>query len=118
MQYDIEVVYPGANRFNGRGEYPLPPNAMLEQVFAWFNAGSGQESQEFVKSRTRSLSKGDFVRLNNQWYQCAPVGWMPVSPDYVAKLEEDVKNTPGYTKDKAWFVLQDIMFKNPPAWES
>ena len=34
---------------------------LLEAIFAWFNAGSGEECQEFLAAGMRSLSVGDYV---------------------------------------------------------
>lgn len=48
---------------------------ILEEIFAGWNNGSGQESEIFLRREVRSLSVGDYVRVDGQWYACAPVGW-------------------------------------------
>lgn len=61
-------------------------HVILEEIFAQWNSGSGQECERFTRDRnTRSLSVGDYVMVNGQWYLCAPFGWNEVSGDEVSK---------------------------------
>ena len=47
----------------------------LEQLYAEWNRGSGQESREFLEQEVRSLSVGDVVERDGEYYACAPIGW-------------------------------------------
>ena len=55
----------------------------LEDIFTQFDHGSGNECKEFVDNRMRSLSVGDFVQFEGQWWECLPSGWDMVKPNYV-----------------------------------
>ncbi len=45
--------------------------------FVWeqWNAGSGHESEEFLKRKCRSMMVGDYVSVNGTWHECLSVGW-------------------------------------------
>jgi hypothetical protein len=58
---------------------------VLEIVFANWNNGSGSECPEFLASKVRSLSVGDYVAVDGQWHRCEGIGWSEVSKDDVAK---------------------------------
>jgi hypothetical protein len=84
---------------------------ILEMVFAQWNAGSGCESELFIKSRKRSLSVNDIVCVNGTYFQCASFGWDEVSPEYVNDLEKSVAIHPRRFVDSAWSVLNDVMWE-------
>lgn len=50
---------------------PTEPRVALEQIWAWFNRGSGVE----VEFSHRSLSVGDMIYLGETRWRCASVGW-------------------------------------------
>jgi len=45
--------------------------------FVWeqWNAGSGNESKEFLNRKCRSMMVGDYVSVNGTWHECLAVGW-------------------------------------------
>lgn len=79
MLKSINICYPG------RGLYPFEVlvDTTLEDVFAMFNHGSGRECPGFVRSGIRSLSVGDFVQIDGNWWQCKSIGWEMVKPNFV-----------------------------------
>ena len=82
----------------------------LEVVFARFNSGSGQECEAFLKSGARSLSVNDFVRLDDQWWQCMSMGWEKVSPEYVHAVESRVSDYLfHYPHASPWQALGEVM---------
>ena len=65
----------------------------LDEIFDGFNGGSGRECRLFsMTPKMRSMSVGDFVRVDSQWYQCASGGWNKVTPERV----EEVMAMPSY----------------------
>lgn len=84
---------------------------LLEQVFAWFNHGSGQECTEFFVRKMRSLSVNDCVQLDGQWYQCRGLGWEKVTEEFVDELEKDVVQHPQFAARGGWHCLWDVMWK-------
>ena len=76
------------------------PQVALEQIYAGFNAGSGEESPVFLNGKMRSMSVGDFVEIEGQWYQCADAGWRKVTESKV----NEVMALPYYDtwKDRQW----------------
>jgi hypothetical protein len=75
----VEIKQPSKNK-----NHP----EILEEIFAGFNAGSGQEHPKFTRE-LRSLSIGDFVTINNSNYECDLIGWKPIT---TAELLTEVKN--------------------------
>ena len=80
----LRLCFDGSNRedpklFRGRNEISEEHLGVLESTFGCFNAGSGRESHTFVRAKVRSMSVGDFVCIEAQWYKCMPVGWGKVS---------------------------------------
>lgn len=51
---------------------------ILQFVFAGFNHGSRRELNLFLRAHIRSLSVGDFVAIDSQWYECDRNGWKKV----------------------------------------
>lgn len=84
---------------------------ILENAFAAFNHGSGQEHELFLASSMRSLSVNDLVRIGTTWYQCESIGWKEVTEQYVDDLEKAVVEHPSYALHGAWFALSEL------AWE-
>ena len=88
-------------------------DAILEQVFAEWNAGSGQECELFKRERVRSFSVNDVVIIHtgegNVYYQCASVGWNRISESEFNELERAVATHPSRFTDGAWFALIDVM---------
>lgn len=50
----------------------------LEMIWRGWNRGSGYETREFVEQRTRSMSVGDIVERENEYYTCVPIGWQKI----------------------------------------
>lgn len=49
--------------------------AELEEIWREWNAGSRHESQEFYDAQVRSMSMGDVVELDGEYYQAKAAGW-------------------------------------------
>jgi hypothetical protein len=61
----------------------LSDSEILEKIFAWCNHGSGQECEEFLFAKIRSLSVGDFVTIGTCFsdcrkYRCESFGWTKI----------------------------------------
>lgn len=110
MVRQIQVCYPGDKIviFSTVSEAPTQ-EFLLEEIFAQFNAGSGQESKEFIDARVRSLSVNDFVVIDGIGYQCQSCGWKEVSENFIAKVIEMVEDHPMLKVHGAWFALSDAM---------
>jgi len=78
----VNICYPG----KGYWSFDHLEVEDLEDVFAQFNHGSGAECKEFVDNRMRSLSVGDFVQFEGQWWECKSVGWEMVKSNYVVQV--------------------------------
>ena len=76
----VNICYPGEDLWS----FDLKVED-LEDVFAQFNHGSGRESKDFISQRMRSLSVGDFVQFDGQWWECLSYGWDMVKPNYVIR---------------------------------
>ena len=87
----LRIVYADRSYNSGPIFADLSKNAIeaLEEVFAGWNAGSGQEWPGFVSAHVRSLSVGDFVKIENEWFQCNSFGWKLVDEAYVAEWLEE-----------------------------
>lgn len=86
----------------------------LEQIFDWFNGGIGVEHRLFKSMR--SLSSGDFVGIDRQWYQCLGIGWRKVSFDFVRKIEDEVQKRMTAAKmnnkqEFPWFILNQLKWE-------
>ena len=46
-----------------------------EEAWRQWNAGSGQETQEFYDAEVRSMSVGDIVEIDGIYYQAKGKGW-------------------------------------------
>jgi hypothetical protein len=110
MKHRIVVNHPGDRAFTFQHESPFTVNSILEEVFGMFNHGSGSECETFIKSRARSLSVHDFVRVNEQWFQCQSVGWKEVTQEFVDQLEKDVVENKNFKLYGPWSALQDVMW--------
>lgn len=112
MKSIITINYAGCEArtfaFDSQSRDPI---GILEEVFAAFNHGSSRECELFLKSKMRSLSVNDFVRLNTQWYQCRSVGWEKVTEEFVDELEKAVVSHPMFNLHGAFFCVNDIMWK-------
>ena len=95
MIYDILVVIPqqadDIQMFLLTLDLNAPRSQVLEKVFGWFNSGSGEEHQDFLKSKCRSFSVNDFVKLNGEWFQCRSSGWDLVEEILVRNQIEQAK---------------------------
>ena len=48
---------------------------ILGAVWEQWNAGSGNECQQFLKLCVRSMMVGDYVSVNGVWHECLAIGW-------------------------------------------
>jgi hypothetical protein len=115
MKRKVTILYPSERTFTF-----TVPNAgndanLLEQIFAGFNAGSGDECDVFLASRARSLSVNDLVCIDTQWYLCESCGWSKVTDDFVRVLCDEVQEHALFAAHGAWFALNDVMFKRKQA---
>lgn len=119
MKYEIEVVIPQTKddirMFILVLELNAPPSQVLEKVFGWFNSGSGEEHQDFLRSDCRSLSVNDFVRLNDDWFQCRSVGWDKVDDTLVRNQIEEAKALCGQGDGQVsmWSALYTLNQRGP-----
>jgi len=108
----IVIDYPGDKRlFVFLKHQSEKVEDILEEVFEQFNAGSGRECQEFHNTHMRSLSVGDFVNIEGQWWECAACGWKKVEADHVYQMGRDVKNHPNFEQYGAWGCAEMIRRK-------
>jgi len=110
MKYNVFVNYLGDGGCSFHYESDSIVEQVLEDVFAMFNYGSGKESPLFMARKLRSLSVHDCVRVGEQWYQCASVGWQKVTAEYVDELEKKVVMHPLFKLHGSFFALNDIMW--------
>jgi hypothetical protein len=64
-------------------------SAVREYLFAACGNFPDEETHlpHWKALRSRSLSVGDFVRINEgKWFQCAPTGWIEVSEERVNEV--------------------------------
>lgn len=111
MKREITVWLPGETIVPFDEECSETNSEALEQIFAWFNAGSGNEHRLF--KAMRSLSVGDFVGIDRQWFQCLSIGWRNVSFDFVRKIEDAVQHRMNVAvannkQESPWFILNSM----------
>ena len=82
----LRIVYADRSYNSGPTYADLSKNFVeaLEEVFAGWNAGSGREWPGFLSAKARSLSVGDFVKIDADWFQCNSFGWKLVDEAHVA----------------------------------
>ena len=90
----------------------------LEDAFAEFNAGSSRECPEFLEARIRSLSVGDLVRWNGNWYICKSIGWEKMTEeavmDYMTAIESKLIELRTLENDPElppWFAINDVFYQ-------
>ena len=119
MKYEIEVLIPekGDNSDSTLMSLNLEMNRseVLELMFGWFNHGSGSECQMFSERKGRSLSVNDFVRLNDEWFQCRSMGWDKVDDSLVENQITEAKalcgqsgERPGNGQVSMWSALYTL----------
>lgn len=125
MNHAIAITY-ADDTFNKVFAQDLADNPLeaLEQIFAQWNNGSNQECPAFINAKCRSLSVGDFVGIDGNWYRCAGIGWTSVPADVVANwldaLAEELSKQPlartfveaKLQKFKAARVIKDKFYPN------
>jgi hypothetical protein len=120
MKSQVKVLYPDAEVFEFEMEHEGDHESLLEQIFAEWNNGSGQECERFLNAKCRSLSLNDFVTIDGDDYQCRGIGWCHVTPLFVNRIERLValhpkRFDPEYS---VWACLEQVMWdhrKNLPA---
>lgn len=119
MKYEIEVLIPSkgdeSDSYLMTRELDMTRSDVLENVFGWFNNGSGEECDEFTKRQCRSLSVNDFVRLNDEWFQCRSVGWDKVDDALVRNQIEEAKSLCGQGDGQVsmWSALYTLNQRGP-----
>lgn len=108
-QTSVVIKYPAERDFEVYMEGETHEE-ILENTFAGFNHGSSREHPTFLAAKARSLSVNDLVCVGGFWYQCASVGWTPLTESDVIELEKAVKEHPAFAAHGAWFALSEIMF--------
>lgn len=113
MKHQIVVNYPGciAPKFEFDASDSISVKELLEQIYAWFNHGSGREADIFLNSKMRSLSVFDFVRLDGVWFQCRGTGWDAVTDEYVDEIEKAVVNHPKFKLHGGFSALNEVMWE-------
>lgn len=95
MKYEIEVLIPQngdeSDSITMELNLEMTRSEVLELMFGWFNVGSGSECQMFLDRHSRSLSVNDFVRLNDEWFQCRSMGWDKVDDSLVENQITEAK---------------------------
>lgn len=109
-QTSVVIKYPAERDFEVYMEGETHEE-ILENTFAGFNHGSHQEHPTFLAAKVRSLSVNDLVCVGGFWYQCASVGWAPLTESDVIELEKAVKEHPTYEVHGAWFALSEIVYE-------
>lgn len=108
----ITIIHPGTFEFSYNRQY-CPDENMIqiaERAFEEWNSGSGNECKEFKDNHVRSLSVGDFVKINNHIFKCEPSGWNEVTTEYLSNFIDKVKNHSDFKK-LPWKALMDILWK-------
>mgnify|MGYP006282472999 CR=1 FL=1 len=114
MKYEIEVLIPSKGDESDSVKMTLnlemTKSQVLELMFDWFNHGSGSECQMFLDKKCRSLSVNDFVRLNDEWFQCRSVGWDKVDGSLVRNQIEAAKAAcvQGHGQVSMWSALYTL----------
>lgn len=114
MKYEIEVLIPSKGDESDSVKMTLnlemTKSQVLELMFEWFNHGSGSECQMFLDKKCRSLSVNDFVRLNDEWFQCRSVGWDKVDGSLVRNQIEAAKAAcvQGHGQVSMWSALYTL----------
>ena len=78
-------------------EEELSDPEILDIVWEQWNAGSGNESEEFLKRNVRSMMVGDYVHIlgpdGGVWHECLPFGWRIDVPweEVMGKIDRDKK---------------------------
>jgi hypothetical protein len=98
MKNTIHIVHPeGFQRVFTRETQATNPCDIPQELFDEWNHGSGSESKEFIDSGARSLSVGDFVGVDGNYWQCKSCGWEIVKLAYVNnilnQIQENMKNS-------------------------
>ncbi len=85
-------------------EEELTDHEVLDIVWAQWNAGSGQESQDFKKANCRSMMVGDYVCINGTWHEVLKYGWrinVPWEEVFFVKEKKDFSKITNSVIEKA-----------------
>ena len=109
----VRILYhddPEPKKFSGRKDWESYYNAyhsdqeILGAVWEQWNAGSGNECQQFLKLNVRSMMGGDYVSIDGVWHEVLPYGWridvpweevmgdVPKKKEGNELTEEEIKN--------------------------
>ena len=115
-QHLVTVIYPGTFTMTFREAFHTDDvKEILEVIFAMWNGRSGGESQDFVRARVRSLSVGDFVKVDDQIFQCLSFGWNEVSQERVDDFTKKVEDHPDFKIHGGWVAMSEVMWSEKSA---
>lgn len=89
---------------------------ILGILFAEFNNGSGEEGADFLAAKCRSMSVGDYIRIDAQWYRVEGMGWSKAGQDDVdnwfLKLNElqALRHPSQRTRQSRWIDASKIQY--------
>lgn len=111
MKTSIHVLYPAeySASYAIKVDANTSVTSILEQVFEAWNNGSGHECIQFINSRKRSMSVGDFVGVNGNYYKCDAYGWTGVNWNQIVDFEAKVTAHDDYKHHGAWFAVQRLL---------
>ena len=91
---------------NAGREYTDPE--VLDIVWEQWNAGSGNESKQFLNLGVRSMMVGDYINIDGVWHECLPFGWRINVPweEVMGDIPKDKEGHKVTEKD-----IKDILIK-------
>lgn len=115
-QHLVTVIYPGTFTMTFRETFHTDDvKEILEVVFGNWNGGSGDESEHFRRSHVRSLSVGDFVKVDDTIYQYLSFGWNEVSQERVDEFTKKVEDHPDFKIHGGWVAMSEVMWSEKRA---
>ena len=111
----VRILYhddPEPKRFSGRKDWESYYNSyhddpdILSAVWEQWNAGSGNECQQFLKLGVRSMMVGDYVSIDGVWHECMTIGWRINVP-----WEEVMGDAPKQKNDVTKQDIEDALTK-------
>lgn len=118
----VRILYhddPEPKKMSGRQDWTSYYNSyhddpdILSAVWEQWNAGSGNECQQFLKLKVRSMMVGDYVHIlgpeGGVWHECLPFGWRINVPweEVMGDKPKDKKGHKITEKD-----IKDTLIKN------
>jgi len=103
---DWQFCYDWMLDANAGREYTDPE--VLDIVWEQWNAGSGNESKQFLNLNVRSMMVGDYINIDGVWHECLPFGWRINVPweEVMGDIPKDKEGHKVTEKD-----IKDILIK-------